>query len=226
LRLAQGKGDAAATAVRHVIATTADPLTRARYLPAAIEILLATGELGEAETAARDLAEIAGATRNDILDAMAGHARGAVLLARGDASDAVGPLRAAFGAWQRVGAPYIEARIRVLIAEALQVLGDADGADLERDAARAVFLELGALPDVTRLEARAARRADSRPFGLSAREVEVLRLVSKGLTNRAIAKELVLSEKTVDRHLSNIFAKMHVPTRTAATAIAYRHNLV
>jgi DNA-binding NarL/FixJ family response regulator len=224
LRLAQGRADAAATSIRQVIASAADPLARARYLPAAVEILLAAGDRAGAEDAARDLEEISGSMRNEILEAMADHARGALRLARGDASGAVEPLRSAFATWQRVGAPYIAARIRVLLADALQTLGDVDGAELERDAARAVFRELGASPDLARLEAPG--RASAHRFGLTAREMEVLRLVSSGLTNRAIAKELFLSEKTVDRHVSNIFAKLDVPTRSAATAAAYRHNLV
>jgi DNA-binding NarL/FixJ family response regulator len=226
LRLSQGQGDAAAAAIRRVIAAAGDPLTRARYLPAAVEILLATGDLAAADAAAADLEQIADATPNEILGAMAGHARGALLLAQGVASEAIGPLRAAFETWQRVGAPYIGARIRVLIANALDVLGDADGAELERDAARAVFQELEASPDLARVQSPAAPRAPGKPFGLTAREIEVLRLVASGRTNRAISQELFLSEKTVDRHVSNIFAKLDVPTRTAATTFAYRHNLI
>jgi DNA-binding NarL/FixJ family response regulator len=226
LRLAQGRGDAAATAIRQVIASATDPLTRVRYLPAGVEILLATGDLAGAEAVARDLEEIARGMQNEVLDAMAGHARGALLLAREDATAAIGPLRAAFATWQLVGAPYIAARIRLLIADALGLLGDVDGAELERDAARAVFLELGASPDLARLETPTSRRASGNPFGLTAREIEVLRLVSSGLTNRKISKELFLSEKTIDRHVSNIFAKLDVPTRTAASALAHRHKLV
>jgi len=226
LRLAQGRADAAATSIRQVIAAASDPLTRARYLPAAVEILLAAGDAVNAEAVGRDLEEIAAAMRNEILEAMAAHARAAILIANGDASRAVGPLRSAFATWQRVGAPYIAARIRVLVADALEALGDVDGAALERDAALTVFRDLGAAPDIARLETGAARRPPERPFGLTGREIEVLRLVSQGLTNREISKELFLSEKTVDRHLSNIFAKLDVPTRTAATAFAYRHQLV
>ncbi|MGE0160125.1 MAG: LuxR C-terminal-related transcriptional regulator [Gemmatimonadales bacterium] len=225
LRLAQGRGETAATAIRQVIASAPDPLARARYLPAAVEILLATGDQAGADAAARDLEEIAGDMRNEILDAMARHARGAVLLAAGDASGAREPLRSAFATWQRVGAPYIAARIRVLVAEALAKLGDEEGAGLERDAALAVFCELDASPDIARLEARAERRP-AQTFGLTPRELEVLRLVSDGRTNRAIAEALSLSERTVDRHVSNIFAKLDVATRAAATAFAYRHELV
>jgi len=227
LRLAQGKAQSAAAAIGHVVSATRDPMARARYLPATVEIRLAVGDHDGAAAAARDLAEIAAGAQSEIVDAMAAHARGAVHLAAGAPRDALQPLRAAFTAWQDVGAPYIAARIRVAIADALQALGDEDGAELERDAARAVFEELGAGPDLARLDARAGERAvsDAR-FGLTARELEVLRLIASGRTNAAIARELFLSVKTVDRHVSNIFTKLDVPTRAAATAFAYQHKMI
>jgi DNA-binding NarL/FixJ family response regulator len=227
LRLAQGKGETAAAAIAHVVNATRDPLARARYLPAAVEIRLAVGDLDGAVAASRDLAEIAKGAQSEIVDAMAAHARGVVELAAGAAGDALQPLRAAFTTWHSVGAPYIAARIRVVIAHALHVLGDEEGATLERDAARAVFEELGAGPDLARLEAFTADPAPSESrFGLSARELEVLRLIASGRTNAAIARELFLSVKTVDRHVSNIFTKLDVPTRAAATAFAYQHKMI
>jgi DNA-binding CsgD family transcriptional regulator len=169
----------------------------------------------------------------EVLSAMAQHAKGAVALAEGDAQDAVDPLRHAQEVWQRVGAPYLGARIRLLVARAFLALGDADGVALEVDAARKVFEQLGAAPDLAAIEAlgavsRTRAPAGSAPpaHGLSRREQEVLRLVAAGNTNRAIANELFLSEKTVDRHVSNIFVKLDVSTRAAATAWAYRHRLV
>jgi DNA-binding NarL/FixJ family response regulator len=227
LRLAQGKAETASAAISHVVSATRDPLARARYLPAAVEIRLANGDHDGAAAAADDLTEIAANAQSEIVDAMAAHARGAVHLAAGAARDALQPLRAAFTAWQDAGAPYIAARIRVAIADALQALGDEDGAELERDAARSVFEELGAGPDLAKLDARAGDRAvsDAR-FGLTARELEVLRLIASGRTNAAIAHELFLSVKTVDRHVSNIFTKLDVPTRAAATAFAYQHKMI
>jgi DNA-binding NarL/FixJ family response regulator len=153
---------------------------------------------------------------------MAAHARGAVLLAEGDARNALAPLRRAFSVWHGVGAPYIAARVRALIGLCCRALDDQDGAALELDAARATFNELGAAPELARLDALASGPERERAHGLTARELEVLRLVAAGKTNKAIAKELFLSEKTVDRHVSNIFTKVNVPTRAAATAFAYR----
>lgn len=227
LRLAQGKGETAAAAIGNVVSATRDPMARARYLPAAVEIRLAVGDHDGAAAAARDLSEIAASAQCAIVDAMAAHACGAVHLAAGAAREALQPLRAAFATWHSVGAPYIAARIRVVIADALKALGDEEGAELEREAARAVFEELGASPDLARLETSAADAAASEPrFGLTPRELEVLRLIASGRTNAAIARELFLSVKTVDRHVSNIFNKLDVPTRAAATAFAYQHKMI
>jgi DNA-binding NarL/FixJ family response regulator len=156
---------------------------------------------------------------------MAAHARGAVALDRGDARAAVGPLRRSLETWQRVGAPYLAARLRVLVSRACRALGDEEGAALELEAARAVFQELGAAPDLARLDVGEPVPGGASP-GLSSRELQVLRLVAAGKTNKAIAAELFLSERTVDRHVSNIFAKLGVPSRAAATAFAYEHKLV
>ena len=166
-----------------------------------------------------------------MLSAMAQHAKGAVALAEGDARGAIDPLRHAQDAWQRIGAPYLSARIRLLVARAFRELGDDDGAALELDTAKKVFAQLGAAPDLAAIEAIAApARPEARPtaggHGLSARELEVLLLVASGKTNKAIADALFLSEKTVDRHVSNIFVKLDVPSRAAATAWAYQHHLV
>ena len=227
LRLAQDKNDAAASAIRQILAATRDPLGRVRYLPAAVEILIAVGDREAAGSAAGELAEVAGRSRTPILDAIAAHGLGAVALANGDAKSSLEPLRFAFATWQGVGAPYIAARIRVLIARALLALGDEEGAELERAAAHSVFEELGAGPDLSKLDtsARTAPGASDR-FGLTLRELQVLRMVANGSTNGAIAHELSLSVKTIDRHVSNIFVKIDVPTRAAATAFAYKHGLV
>ncbi len=221
LRLAQGRPEAAAGGIRRALATTTLPLRRARYLPAAVEILLAAGAVDEAGAACRELTTIAGQFATPMLNAVATHAQGTMALAGGDAAAALPALRAAQAMWHELGAPYLVARIGVEIARACEALGDTDGAALERSAARRVFRALGAQP------ALAALPAAERGAGpLSRREREVLQLCAAGRTNRQIAAELRLSGRTVDRHMSNILGKLGVPSRAAATAYAYEHGLV
>lgn len=227
LRLAQGRRDDAVSSIRRVLATTSGAWRRPHFLPACVEILLAAGEIDEARAASLELEELAARFDTEILDALAAQARGAVLIADGDAGAAVEPLRRAFGRWQTIGAPYIAARIRVLLGRACETLGDRDGAELERQAARRVFEELGAAPDLAALDASATGpQKPANTQGLSPRELEVLRLVAQGKTNKAIARQLCVSERTVDRHVSNMFGKLDVSTRAAATAFAYEHALV
>lgn len=226
LRLAQGRPDAAAGAIRRLLGAMTDPLNRARLLPAVVEIMLAADELDEARDASLELEQIAASFGVEVLVAIAAHARGAVHLAGGDALAALPLLRRALSVWQGIEAPYIAARIRVLVGFACRALGDDDGAMLEFDAAAAAFEELGASPDLARVAGLTQKKAASRPHGLTARELQVLRLVAAGKTNKAIASELFLSEKTVDRHVSNIFVKLDVPSRSAATAFAYEHKLI
>jgi DNA-binding NarL/FixJ family response regulator len=135
-------------------------------------------------------------------------------------------LRSAWHAWRDLDAPYEAAQVRVRVGRACRELGDLEGAAMEFDAAREVFERLGASPDLARLQADAGGWKAGPPGGLSAREIEVLRLVAAGLTNRAIAESLTISERTVDRHVSNIYTKLQVSTRAAATAYAYQHDLV
>jgi DNA-binding CsgD family transcriptional regulator/tetratricopeptide (TPR) repeat protein len=233
LRLAQGDSHAAASASRRVVGATQDRLQRTRFLPAHVEIMLQVGDLDEARVASRELQETASAYNTEVLAAIAGHARGAVLLAEGNAHATLDPVRRAFGIWQRIGAPYLAARLRVLLARACVALGDAEGARLELDSAREVFEHLGAGPDLATVAAIGAsldqdRKPTSRAdrFGLTERELQVLRMIAEGKTNKVIARELSLSEKTVDRHVSNIFDKTDVSSRAAATAFAYEHKLI
>ena len=161
-----------------------------------------------------------------LLQAVSAHTAGAVLLARGNARDALGILRQAWAAWQELEAPYDTARVRVLIGLACRVLGDEDSAQMEFDAARWVFRRLGAGPDLARVEVLSRKVGTIGAGGLTPREIEVLRLVAAGKTNRAIATDLFLSEKTVARHVSNIFTKLGLSSRSAATAYAFEHDLV
>jgi DNA-binding CsgD family transcriptional regulator len=226
LRLAERRTDAAAAAIRRVVSATKDRLQRARLLPTYIEIMLAMGEIQEAHGACHELEEIAKSFDTGMLGAMAAHARGAVELAKGDIQAALGSLRRAWQAWQQVKAPYLAARVRVLVGLTCRALGDDEGAELELAAARAVFEQLGAAPDLARVDSLARTAPSGHPHGLTPRELQVLRLVATGKTNKAIAAELFLSEKTVDRHVSNIFTKLDVPSRAAATAYSYEHKLI
>jgi len=161
-----------------------------------------------------------------MLRALAAHAGGAVDLAEGDARAALTVLRRARREWQALNAPYEVARVRVLVGLACRALGDDDTAALELEAARGVFDELRAAPDLARLDSLSRLDAPRDVHGLSARELEVLRLVAAGKTNREIAAALVVSEHTVARHVQNIFAKLRVSSRTAASAFAFEHDLV
>jgi DNA-binding CsgD family transcriptional regulator len=226
LRLAQGRSNVAATAIRRVAGATANRLKRMGSLPAYIEIMLAVGDVDDAGSACQELEDIARTFDTAVPDAMAAQARGAVGLAEGDAQSALGSLRHASEIWQRTQAPYAAARVRVLIGLACRALGDKDGGDLEFDAARSIFERLGARPDLARIDSLTMSAVSSDTRLLTPRELQVLRLVAAGKTNAAVAAELFLSERTIERHLSNIFAKLDLSTRTAATAWAYEHDLI
>ncbi len=221
LRLAQGNTAAALAAVRRASAETSDPFKRAALLPAYVEIALATDEGDEARTACHELDELAGRYESTMLAAIAAHARGAVALADGNARAALVMLGEARQRWLELDAPYEVARTRVLSAEACTALGDEDAATLELAAARELFDRLGAAPDLARLEPERSPR-----HGLSPRELEVLRLVAAGKSNREIARALVISEHTVARHLQNIYTKLGLSSRAAATAFAFEQDLV
>ncbi len=223
LRLAQGNSDAAATAMRRLLTETPDRLSRARLLPAYVDAMLAAGDVESARTGCRELAEIAAERESAMLDALVAQSRGAVELAEGEPGRALLSLRRACESWHELDAPYEIARVRVLLGQACRALGDEEAATLELDAARAVFERLGAVHEVSRLTGLTAKAPAG---GLTARELQVLRLVAAGATNKAIAAELVLSERTVDRHVSNILAKLRVSSRSAATAFAYEHELL
>jgi DNA-binding CsgD family transcriptional regulator len=226
LRMAQGRIDAACTAIRRVVNGATDRLQRAKLLPAYIEVILASGDVEGARSACHELAQLAEAIDADVLRAAAAHSRGAIELAEADARTALASLRLAFGAWQLLEAPYAEARVRMLIGVACRLLGDEETATLEFGAARAVFQQLGAEPDLAGLDVLENREAPTQRQPLTTRELQVLRLVATGKTNKAIAKMLSLSERTIDRHVGNILTKLDVPSRSAATAYAYRYKLL
>jgi DNA-binding CsgD family transcriptional regulator len=195
-------------------------------LAAAVEILLAAGDVPAARSAADELARIGADLDAPFLRAVSAQAGGAVLLEEEQPGAALTLLREASSAWRELDAPYEAARARVLVGLACRALGDQDSAAMELDAARQVFEQLGAAPDVTRVTQLARPSVPKASAGLTAREVQVLGLVATGKTNRVIAGELRISEKTVARHVSNIFLKLGVSSRAAATAYAFQHELL
>jgi DNA-binding NarL/FixJ family response regulator len=217
MRLAQGNTGTAATSIRRALGETTDRFMRTRLLPAVVEVMVAAGDLDAARAAAEELGRRAAAAKDvGVLGAIVAQARGTIALAEGDAAAALPLLRHTAQVWQELEAPYETARVRALLAEALRVAGDDEAAALEAEAARDAFAVLGVVAPA------AVRRVRGE---LTDRELEVLRLVAAGETNKAIATRLVLSERTVDRHVSNIFAKLGVSSRAAATAHAYEHGL-
>jgi DNA-binding CsgD family transcriptional regulator len=225
LRLAQGRTDVAEASIRRLEAEAEGHVFRARMLGAFSEIVLAAGDGMAAGAAAEELAAVAQECGSPYLTAGAGHARGAVLLAAGEARQALVLLRRAGRLWSDLGTPYEGARTRVLLAQACRALGDRETAELELDAAHTTFGQLGARPDADQVE-RARNPAPARAGALSAREVEVLVRISRGDTNRAIARDLVISERTVASHISHIFTKLGLASRAAATAYVYEHRLL
>ncbi len=225
LRSAQGKVDAAAATIRRALAECAEPGRRASLLPAFAEIALAVGDVAAARAASDELSALAHGHEDGALGANAARARGAVDLAEGDPAAALVSLRRAAETWLRLDVPYEVARVRELLGLACRALDDEDTAALELDSARATYARLGAVADLARVR-QLVGDARSEAHGLTKRELEVLRLVAAGATNKAIAARLVVSERTVDRHVSNILAKLRVASRAAATASAYEHGLL
>jgi ATP/maltotriose-dependent transcriptional regulator MalT len=226
LRLTEGDLAAAERASRRAALETPDRLHRAKILPGHVEIMLAVGDLATAREAADELAAIADDYATPALRAATHESLGAVLLAEGDARSGLAALRRAGDLWRQLEAPYETARVRVLVARCYRVLGDEDSAGLELDAAGRVFAELGAAPDVADVERLRRRPPSKLAFGLTRRELEVLQLVATGKTNHAIAADLVVADKTIDRHVANLFAKLGVSSRAGATAFAYDHRLL
>ncbi|MDQ0863744.1 helix-turn-helix transcriptional regulator [Arthrobacter globiformis] len=245
LRLAQGRPDQARTLLRQAM-DGAGPDYRRLMLAATVEIELAAGDAPAARSAMEELASLCASIDMPMLHALAEQSEAAVLFHEGDPQAALVLLRRAWSRWLGLDAPFEAARCRALLASLCAALGDEESARLEREAARAVFSELGAAPALSALEqplpersvpGAPGARAEPLPISkydaghspdagpLTARETEVIRLVADGLSNRDIAAELFISEKTVARHLSNIFTKLGLTSRSGATAYAYRHGL-
>jgi ATP/maltotriose-dependent transcriptional regulator MalT len=224
LRLARGQTDKARAALRRAVTETTDAAARAALLPAYVELTLAVGDVESALEACEQLDELAAAFDAQLLQAVAAQARGALELAHGDGEAASARLRESCRHWQELDAPYELAVARVLLGKARRLVDDEEGCELELEAARRVFERLGASPALAWMDSLIADVGDV--YGLTVRELEVLRLVAKGKSNREIAADLVISEHTVARHVQNIFTKLGVASRTAAGAFAFQHDLV
>lgn len=221
--LARGRTPAAVSAMRRLLAETQGPVGRSRMLPGGVHVMVAAALIDEAREHADELAEIASLFGNPAVRAMAAYARATVELASGQVVEALGQARESTRLWSDIGAPYEAARARVLVARALRELGDEDSATGELAVAGRAFAEVGAAPAAQEVDKLLGR---ARPGGLTEREIEVLSLVAEGKSNYEIARVLVLSQKTVERHLSNIFSKLDVSSRTAAAAYAHDHGLM
>jgi DNA-binding CsgD family transcriptional regulator len=221
---ARGQSAAAVAAIDRLLAAPAGPVERCRTLPGSIDVLLAVGAVERARPLALELESLASAVGATVLSAAAARAHGAVELAAGDPAGALPYLRKAHQLWRQSSSPYDAAVTRLLVGRCLLALGDTSSAERELTAARTVFRQVGAVPMADLASSLLAPVA--LPGGLTAREVEVLRLVASGRSNPQIAGELVLSEKTVARHLSNIFVKLDVASRTAAAAYAFERGLM
>ena len=226
LRMATGDLPKAVTAIQRALEETRSPRARVDVQRAAVEILLAAGDTAGAADVAAELRTAAERVGASFLRAAAETETAAVALARGELDLALASLRAATATWEQIDAPYELARARALTGDAYLARADEDGARTEFEAAQELFERLGAVPDAASMTERLARWNARPSGGLTGREVEVLRLVATGRSNRAIGAELAISEKTVARHISNIFSKLDLPSRSAATAYAYEHKLV
>ena len=226
LRLAQGQRTVADAAIRRALGESQPRPNRAAVLAACVEIMIEGADIQAARAAADELTAMAAQSEARYLHALAAHATGAAMLTEGDARSAVKTLRQAWMDWQEINAPWEAARVRVLLGLACRALGDEDTAQLEFDAAQRVFHRLGAAPDLAHLDSLRALCASSDNRILTSRERQILGLIATGMTNRAIAEALAISDRTVDRHVSNILAKLDLPTRSAATAYAYERGLV
>jgi DNA-binding CsgD family transcriptional regulator len=224
VRLAQGRLDAAVNGLQLALEPPPQaPLRRTELLATLVEAHLAAGDIEAADTAAAAMADVVGAAGSTYLDAVKQITEAGVLLARGDALAACRRAGEAVERFQGLGLPYDEARAREIRGAAALVIDELDTAQLELAAARETYQRLGAEPDERRV---AALLGEAPASPLSSREIEVLRLVARGGTNKQVAGELVVSEHTVARHLSNIYTKLGVGSRSAATAWAHERSLI
>lgn len=225
-RLAQGQVDKALKAIRREEGERQSRIARSKILPAYVDIMLAASEIEAARVASEELAEIAAKFQSPFLRAMAIRSEGKLLLAGDEDRNALTKLREAWSLFNEIEAVYESACTRVLMGVACQNIGDRDSARMELDAAKWTFENLGAKYDLKKVNTLLQDSSSVGKHGMTPRELEVLRFLATGKTNKAIAEDLYISERTVDRHVSNILSKLNVPSRAAATAFAYEHDLI
>lgn len=226
LRLAQGRIDTAKTSIQQVMNEAKKLKIRSASLPAYIEIMIAAKDHENARDGVQELVKISNDLNAPLIKARAAYAEGSLLLSEGDAQKALECLVKAYSIWETLKSPYEAARTRVLIGMASREIGDEDTAIMELETALLTFSELNAISDITRVNEILRDKKIIKPSGLTKREMEVLQLIANGETNRNIASELYISERTVERHVSNIFNKLNVSSRSAATAYAYKQQLI
>jgi len=225
LRLAQSQVDTAKISIHRALEDSKTPKARTRILPAYVEIMIEAKELPKARAAADELIKLGLDMDAPLLQALAAQADGAVLLSQGETTLALDRLHHALAIWNRLAAPYECARVRFLIGKASDEIGDKETMKMEFEGARLTFRQLKAQPDIDRVDALMRNKKTRKNHGLTSRELQVLRSIATGKTNKTIAAELFVSERTVDRHVSNILSKLNLPSRAAATAFAYEHGL-
>lgn len=226
LRLAQGQTKVAQASIEQVMNEAKNLKTRSRSLPAYIEIMIAANETEKAGNGIRELTEIAGKLNAPFINASVAYAKGTLSLSLGNPHQALEYLLTAYSIWEELEAPYETARTRVLIGKASREIGDLDASIMELEAALWTFNELNAKPDIEITDKLLRNRNMPKSGGLSNRELEVLQLIAGGKTNKYIASKLYISERTVERHVSNIFNKLNVSSRSAATAYAFKNQLL
>jgi DNA-binding NarL/FixJ family response regulator len=228
LELALGRTTAASASIRRKLQEARTATERPALLSAAVDIFRAAGDAAAARCAADELSTIASSTTLPVVEAMAAHATGTVLILEGEPAAALKHLRSAAHAWCRLQMPYDAARTGVAVGLACAALSDRTAADVEFRNARAAFLDLGAKPDIARLDALTGKppSVEGRVEGLSDRERDVLAQLAAGKTNKEIAEALIISQHTVRRHVEHIFSKLGVTSRAAATAYAYEHGIL
>ncbi len=226
LRLAQGQNDAAETSIRNTLLETKDPKRRAELLPAVVKIMITVKQTEEAFKAEKELCVLARDFNVPYLLAMCFYCQGMVSHAKGDTRLTLEQLQKALKFWNSLNMPYESAITRELKGLVYMEMNDKDNSEAELMAAGWIYDQLGAIPDLERINGFLNRKDHSETFGLSLRELQVLQLVALGKTNKLVADELFISERTVDRHVSNIFNKLNVSSRVEATAYALKHQML